>query len=202
MVLPHTPLIETTVAQLQQWFTSGRPHPRHRSEEAERLAEDYVASKATLTDYNPTAVDAQFQITLFLDHGKPASAADLNAAFELVLSRYDLKIGLWDLARDSGLRESLLTPRQVQAAPSNAAQMPEAARASAARSKRVRADRQEAESSDTLVWKRFDPRRLAIAFVNVDIELEPCMMEITEIKSRIEHAFKKLDGPPIKLWEG
>jgi hypothetical protein len=56
--------------------------------------------------------------------------------------------------------------------------------------------------SDTLVWKRFDPRRLAIAFVNVDIELEPCMMEITEIKSRIEHAFKKLDGPPIKLWEG
>jgi hypothetical protein len=25
MVLPHTPLIETTVVQLQRWFTSGRP---------------------------------------------------------------------------------------------------------------------------------------------------------------------------------
>jgi hypothetical protein len=146
MVLPHTPLIETTVVQLQRWFTSGRPHPRHRSEEAERLAEDYVASKATLTNYNPTVVDAQFQITLFLDQGRPASAADLNAAFELVLSRYDLNIGLWDLARDAGLRESLLTPKHVHAAPSSAAPMPEAVRASAERSRRVRANRQQVET--------------------------------------------------------
>jgi len=55
--------------------------------------------------------------------------------------------------------------------------------------------------SDALVLKRFDPRRLAISFVNDEIELELCMTEINEIKSRIEHAFKKLQGPPVKLWE-
>src|SRR5262245_21154645 len=46
--------------------------------------------------------------------------------------------------------------------------------------------------SDTLVLKRFDPRRLAIVFVDDQIELEPCMMEITEIKSRLKHAYKQL----------
>jgi len=57
-----------------------------------------------------------------------------------------LNIGLWDLARDAGLRESLLTPKHVHAAPSSAAPMPEAVRASAERSKRVRANRQQAEA--------------------------------------------------------
>jgi hypothetical protein len=146
MVLPHTPLIEATVVQLQRWFASGRSRRDFPSEEAYGLAEDYVESKAAFKDHNPTVVGAQFQITFFLDQGKRASAADLYAALELVLSRYDLKIGLWDLARDSGLRESLLTPKQLQAAPPSAAQMPEAVRASAAKSQRVRANRQQAEA--------------------------------------------------------
>jgi hypothetical protein len=53
----------------------------------DKLVEDYLASKAAFKDYQPIVVDADFQITFFFDHGKPASAGDLNAALTLVLSR-------------------------------------------------------------------------------------------------------------------
>ena len=55
--------------------------------------------------------------------------------------------------------------------------------------------------SSTLLLKRFDPKRLAISFVHHEIELAPCIAEITEVKSRIDGAFKKLQGSPVTLWE-
>jgi hypothetical protein len=98
-------------------LASGLPPARRRSEKNDKLVEDYLASKAAFKDYQPIVVDADFQITFFFDHGKPASAGDLNGALTLVLSRYDLNLGRWDLARDAGLRESLLSPKTVQKVP-------------------------------------------------------------------------------------
>lgn len=46
-------------------------------------------------------------------------AADLDAAMTFVKSRYDLNLGLWDLARDPALRETLLE-REAIAPPSAA----------------------------------------------------------------------------------
>jgi hypothetical protein len=63
-----------------------------------------------------------------------------------VLSRYDLKLGLWDLARDAGLRESLLSPKTINAAPAITSHMPETVASSAARSETSRNKRHQSEA--------------------------------------------------------
>jgi len=52
----------------------------------------------------------------------------------------------------------------------------------------------------TLVWKRFDPKRLTVSFATAEISLTKCMNEILEIESRIDPALKKLQGPKFDLW--
>lgn len=126
-VLAHTPLMEATIARVQSWFSNGRK-PRNRnsnvSRRQEKADEEFFASMKDFSHHRPMVVDADFSLTYFLDSGSPGSAADLDAALTFVLSRYDLNIGLWDLARDPGLRESLLSPEELESAPSHQASMP------------------------------------------------------------------------------
>ncbi len=126
-VLAHTPLMEATIARVQSWFSNGRK-PRNRnsnvSRRQEKADEEFFASMKDFSHHRPMVVDADFSLTYFLDSGSPGSAADLDAALTFVLSRYDLNVGLWDLARDPGLRESLLSPEELESAPSHQASMP------------------------------------------------------------------------------
>lgn len=52
----------------------------------------------------------------------------------------------------------------------------------------------------TLVLKRFDPKRLTVSFATAEISVTECMSEISEIESRINPAFKKLQGLKFDLW--
>jgi hypothetical protein len=87
------------------------------------------------THNKPMVMSADFRITYFMDRGLPGNAADLDAALSFVLSRYDLEVGVWDLARDPGLRESLLSPEKLEAPAADAAAMPPELSATAAEMK-------------------------------------------------------------------
>ena len=176
MVLAHTPLLETAVDELRAWFAAGRPN-REKSVFSERelrardsIIEDLQLCQEKFKDYQPVVVDADFKVTYFLDNGVAGNAADLDAALAFVLSRYDLKFGLWDLARDPGLRESLLSPEELEATrspsatiPAPSATIPAKLKASAIRSKtaRMKKARSEEDSRERLhgvLWPHLKKR--------------------------------------------
>ena len=103
--------------------------------------------KTKARDHRPLVLDADFQITTFFDGRHPGNAAELESALAFVLSRYDLKVGLWDLARDPGLRESLLSPEEMAAPPSDPQELPKGLQglATAAKERRQKERRLESE---------------------------------------------------------
>ena len=90
-VLPHTRGIQEHLVEMD-WFD--------RSAVSDQLASEMVAHETipssdpwieSLIEADPTTTQADLQITGFIDHGKWASAADLQAAWEFVEVRYDLQ---------------------------------------------------------------------------------------------------------------
>ena len=148
LVLPHTPLVEATIAKVRSWFSEGRKPriPFDKEPWQEKMGAEFSESMMAFGDHKPVVLDADFRVTYFLDCGLPRSAADLEAALTFVLSRYDLDIGLWDLARDPGLRESLLSPEQLEALHSHPIVVPEKVRAAAAKTKSARKKQRSSES--------------------------------------------------------
>jgi hypothetical protein len=65
-------------------------------------------------------IKADFRVTALIENGTWVSPDDLEAARSLLASRFDLKLGLWDLVRNPTLRRSLLeavpTPEAIQMA--------------------------------------------------------------------------------------
>lgn len=53
-------------------------------------------------------INRDFHVTFWADEGVLREPVDLDAALTFVRSRYDLSLGLWDLARDPALRTTLL----------------------------------------------------------------------------------------------
>ena len=148
LVLPHTPLVEATIAKVRSWFSEGgKPRiPFDKEPWQEKMGAEFSESMMAFRDHKPVVLDADFRVTHFLDCGLPRSAADLEAALTFVLSRYDLDIGLWDLARDPGLRESLLSPEELEALHSHPIVVPEKLRAAAAKTKSARKKQRSSES--------------------------------------------------------
>lgn len=126
LVLPHTPLIEKKAQGILDWHRKGRPPPKRdrygsvglaentHPKEARRFIEAYEASE-DLRGADPYIIEHDLQFTFWADNGTVQGASDLEAAFTFVKSRYDLRFGLWDLARDPILRESLLEPEEQKA---------------------------------------------------------------------------------------
>jgi hypothetical protein len=75
----------------------------------------------------PIPVHANFSITGLSAGGVWRDPADLEAARTLLQARYDLKLGIWDLADNPTLRRTLLQSSPIAAAPSQAAAVPAAA---------------------------------------------------------------------------
>jgi hypothetical protein len=67
---------------------------------------------------------AECSISGLLRAGKWGDAAGLEAARMLLLRRFDLKLGLWDLALDSVLRSTVLESQPIQSFPEEAVQSP------------------------------------------------------------------------------
>ncbi len=76
---------------------------------------------------------AECTVTGLLRAGQWEEASDLEAARMLLLNRFDLKLGLWDLALNPVLRATVLDSSPVEPAPEQPGQAPAAARASAKR---------------------------------------------------------------------
>lgn len=166
IVLPHTPITEAAASRLKAWFAGGRQKaPRGANHEKE--LKKYVEAQEAFRDHSPLVMNADLKVTYFLDQGTPAQAADLDAAISFLLSRYDLKVGLWDLARDPGLRESLLSPEEQKAPPSRPADVPAelAAAAAKARAKRSSEQKNKVDSLAAVhraLWPELEKRRWRI----------------------------------------
>lgn len=136
LVLPHTPLIERKAGDLVDLHRSGAQPPdldkagwvgsalTTNPTEAERFMAAYEAT-AEIRAADPYIIEHDLGITFWVDHGQIKEAADLDAALNFVMSRYDLDIGLWDLARDPVLRMSLLDPEEQQPVAQTPAEVPQ-----------------------------------------------------------------------------
>jgi hypothetical protein len=118
IVLPHTAIIEgkarriidnppTDAGKIQDtddkvYSSDSRRYVKNAEKNDElRRADSYV-------------IGHDFHITFWADRGRIQDPVDLDAALTFVRSRYDLKLGLWDLARDPALRTTLLQREEIE----------------------------------------------------------------------------------------
>lgn len=122
LVLPHTPLIERKSRRLLDWHQqSSRPPLRDQhgylsnaTDDNPLVSRDFAAAyeaESGVRATGPYLIDHSIKVSFWADRGELREAADLDAAHKFALSRYDLNVGLLDLARDRILRTSLLTRR-------------------------------------------------------------------------------------------
>jgi hypothetical protein len=157
LVQPHTPLTERSADDLVRWYELGRrlrpeKPPRglgaddqirwYQQAEMDRASDrprfdQFIAAATAFRHHKPVVLDADFQVTRFIDSGSEAIAADLAAAGDFVAGRFDLDIGLWDLARDPLLRRTLLEPEEHKQPTGGAVEIPPDLTAAAAESKRA-----------------------------------------------------------------
>jgi len=124
VVLPHTPMIE---AKAESILANGVRRPQARMGLASRTDPDesarYIAARERLADLRqaqPYVLSGDFHVSYWMDQGRLMDPVDLDAALAFLRARYDLTFGLWDLARDPILRNSLLTksgPRELDPTP-------------------------------------------------------------------------------------
>ncbi len=124
VVLPHTPMIEAKAESIR---ANGVRRPQPRMGLASQTHPDesgrYVAARerlAELRQAQPYVLSGDFHVSYWMDQGQLMDPVDLDAALAFLRARYDLTFGLWDLARDPILRDSLLTKsasRELDATP-------------------------------------------------------------------------------------
>jgi hypothetical protein len=146
LVLPHTHRADSFLRDYIQWGHEGRQDEetwmRRMTEvrghidrvKAGITSDEPLPSVATAAS-GPSARDpihyasslpvaAEFRVTGLVEGGEWRDPADLEAARSLLQSRFDLKIGIWDLVRNPVLRQTLLEPTAVSPKPSGVAAVP------------------------------------------------------------------------------
>jgi hypothetical protein len=122
LVLPHTHATESYLRGVTDWILEGRP-PRapleHWMRDGESLSDIYGSAPGVAV-----VSSGQFRVTGLYRRGEWQDPAELDAARAFVESRFDLRIGIWDLADNPSLRTSLLEPRAVTPAPTEPAPVP------------------------------------------------------------------------------
>jgi hypothetical protein len=126
IVVPDTARMRDRIGDLLAGQLDPLPFPQQvRPEVLEAL---YRAPEAPL---NPAAdfllfpvVRADCSVSGLLREGQWGDAAGLEAARMLILKRFDLKLGLWDLALNPVLRSTVLDTLPVQDVPEEAVQTP------------------------------------------------------------------------------
>lgn len=125
LIMPHTHRTETLVRGYLDWANSGRPPAEGYSPPPS--AWDPTAPPDPINYTCPVPVRAQFAVTGLAKDGQWQDPSNLEAARTLLQARYDLNIGIWDLANNPILRRTLLTPSENSPAPVVATPIPEAA---------------------------------------------------------------------------
>jgi hypothetical protein len=122
LVLPHSNGGERHIRNVLEWVRSGRP-PNAEEQHEEWSREGDARSWAPIREASiPIAVE--FGVTGLYRDGDWRDPANLEAARAFVQTRFDLRIGIWDLAENPSLRTSLLEPTPVRPAPIEPASVP------------------------------------------------------------------------------
>jgi hypothetical protein len=121
LVLPHTHRAEALINAYHARLATRWYGPMYSSDWNPQAPPDPVRYAV------PVPVHADFAITGVSAGGTWRDPADLEAARTLLQARYDLKIGIWDLAGNPVLRRTLLQPSPITAPPPETAAVPPAA---------------------------------------------------------------------------
>jgi hypothetical protein len=124
LVLPHTHRAEALITAYHRWTARRWYGPSGEQADAQ-WNPDAPPDPIRYTDLVP--IQADFRITGLSHAGTWQDPADLEAARRLLQARYDLKIGIWDLARNPVLRRTLLQATPVPDAPAETTPVPAAA---------------------------------------------------------------------------
>lgn len=129
LIAPHTYGAGQHFQAYEQWVREGRrPDSQPKWIEPEvPPAWDPDARRNPILYTTPVPISADFGVTGLLVEAQWHDPADLEAARSLLEARYDLKIGIWDLASNPTLRQTLLDSTPVVPAPPVAAPLPGAA---------------------------------------------------------------------------
>lgn len=111
LIVPDTPFIRAEIDEFLAWYRAGMPKidPSVDYDEADPDSEPPSDDTKRASDIRPPVIQAEFHVTRWIDEGNERDPADLQAAVTFRRTRYDLDVGLFDLARDEGLRAALLT---------------------------------------------------------------------------------------------
>jgi hypothetical protein len=155
LVLPHTAAIGSYLESYIEWVAGGRRGLGHQAQpplhrDPERWQE--------LRHSTAVLLSAEFKVTGVIRGGEWVDPSDFEAARSLLETRYDLKLGFWDLVGNAVLRQALLDSAPISAAPDEAAAIPAAARKRAIKSADAAATVAAArtESKDSIA-KRLEP---------------------------------------------
>lgn len=122
LVMPHTHRSESLVRGYLAWVHEGRPAAQKIT--APVTTWDPTAPPDPVHYTCPVPIEAQFGVTGLVQDGEWRNPSDLEAARALLQARYDLKIGIWDLAENPTLRSALLSPTPQTPAPARVAPVP------------------------------------------------------------------------------
>jgi hypothetical protein len=124
LILPHTAGSERFLGDYERWCAVGRPDFEHESP-TEPIDGDW--NDRPILHYAETvAVDGSFAVTGLVRRGSRRDPSNFEAARSLLQTRFDLKIGIWDLEDNPILRASLLKPEPIPFLPTNPVMVPTA----------------------------------------------------------------------------
>lgn len=182
LVLPHTHAIEGWLGSYVDWVETGRPISQPTSRDQPEWDPDAPPDPIRYT--YPVAARASFKVTGLIQDGQWRKAADLEAARALLHSRYDLRIGIWDLASNRVLRDTLLEEAAGPSAPpTGPTQVPRGA----------------AERADAVVQEKLDQRAVVR---NIVERLEPLRSAGWQAA---RYPYEQMHLPltePLALWPG
>lgn len=128
VILPHTPITEAKARRVGRRAASRKVRINGLAEQTHPAkSRDFVAGMKESEDLrraHPFVVSHDFHVTFWADQGAIRDPADLDAALTFVKSRFDLNVGLWDLARNPALRKALLAPAGIAAPVATPAAIP------------------------------------------------------------------------------
>ena len=128
LVLPHTAGAEVFLNRYLEWIKDGRPPDTDEVRPYTEFDPDSLAAFNSLSTTTAVPVSDRFAVTGLIRGNEWVDPAELEAARALLQSRYDLKIGIWDLVGNTTLRQSLLDVSPVEPVPSETAPVPKGAR--------------------------------------------------------------------------
>lgn len=167
LVVPHTAAAETFFRGYADWIAASRPPPDlHEWQPPEISQYDPDAPPDPLRYTTLIPIRGDFGVTGLVRDGTWQDPSGLEAARKLLEARYDYTIGIWDLADNPTLRQTLLDVVPVEIAPIAEASVP------------VEAASRAMSSVDKVMTQRQNEREALTRIVSLSAPLEALGWEV------------------------